>query len=87
MNSSNFGTTDYVVINSNNTLKVCFNKLTYQGSALWVEDSLEKTLPSFVLQFAIILALNRLLFVVAEQYHVPRIVANIFVSAFSTYHH
>jgi len=52
-----------------------------------VEDSLEKTLPSFVLQFAIILALNRLLFVVAEQYHVPRIVANIFVSAFSTYHH
>ncbi|KAL9331382.1 hypothetical protein ACSQ67_000992 [Phaseolus vulgaris] len=78
MNSSNFETTDSIIINSNNTLMVCFNKATYNGSALWLENSLEKTLPSFVLQFAIILALNRLLFVVAEQYHVPRIVANIF---------
>lgn len=82
MNSSDYETTDSIIIDSNNTLKVCFDKSIYPGSALWLENSLEETLPSFVLQFAIILALNRFLFVLAEQCHVPRIVANIFVSAF-----
>ncbi|XP_014491072.1 cation/H(+) antiporter 15-like [Vigna radiata var. radiata] len=78
MNSSDYETTDSIIIDSNNTLKVCFDKSIYPGSALWLENSLEETLPSFVLQFAIILALNRFLFVLAEQCHVPRIVANIF---------
>ncbi|CAJ1921236.1 unnamed protein product [Sphenostylis stenocarpa] len=78
MNSSNFETIDSIIIDLNNDLKACFNRTTYHGSALWLENSVEKTLPSFVLQFAIILALNRFLLVLAELYHVPRIVANIF---------
>lgn len=83
MNSSDFGTNDFILINSNNSLHVCFNSSTYHGSSLWLENSVEKTLPEFVLQFAIILAVNRFLLLVSEQCHVPHIVANIFVSIFS----
>ncbi|TKY62893.1 Cation/H(+) antiporter 15 [Spatholobus suberectus] len=78
MNSSDLETYDSIFINWNDTLQVCFNRTASHGSALWIENSVEKTLPSFVLQFAIILALNRFLLLVSAQYHVPRIVANIF---------
>ncbi|KAK7336269.1 hypothetical protein VNO77_16805 [Canavalia gladiata] len=78
MNSSNSEAYYSIFINSNDTVQVCFNSTVSLGSALWIENSIENTLPAFVLQFAIILSLNRILLLVSAPYHVPRIVANIF---------
>ncbi|KAK7286558.1 hypothetical protein RJT34_21632 [Clitoria ternatea] len=61
----------------NDTVVVCFNRTLSHGSALWIENSLDKTLPLFVLQFAIILGLNRILLRLSELCHAPRSIANI----------
>lgn len=71
----------YVLLtNPNGTEQVCFNRNISHSEAVWVENSVESTLPAFVLQFAVILAVNRLFLILSELFHVPRIVANIFVS-------
>lgn len=71
----------YVLLtNPNGMEQVCFNRNISHSEAVWVENSIESTLPAFVLQFAIILVVNRLFLVLSELFHVPRIVANIFVS-------
>ncbi|XP_045795597.1 cation/H(+) antiporter 15-like isoform X1 [Trifolium pratense] len=58
--------------------QVCYNKTTTHGSTLWRQNSLEQTLPSFVLQLALILSLNRIFLFLSEFCNVPRIVPNIF---------
>ncbi|KAK7396150.1 hypothetical protein VNO78_16951 [Psophocarpus tetragonolobus] len=65
-------------MNSSDTLQVCFNRTTNHGSSLWIENSVERTLPPFALQLAITLSLNRILLLVSQLYHVPPIVAHIF---------
>ncbi|XP_061343336.1 cation/H(+) antiporter 15-like [Gastrolobium bilobum] len=67
-----------IYVYPNKTEKVCFNRPITDGSNLWLESSAETTLPQFVLQFAIILTLNRILLAAAASCHLPRIVANIF---------
>ena len=68
-----------IFINPDKTTEVCFNRTAlHGGSALWIENSLEVTLPTFVLQFALILALNRIFLFLAESCNVPRIVPSIF---------
>ncbi|KAL2320476.1 hypothetical protein Fmac_029445 [Flemingia macrophylla] len=78
MNSSDVESFDPIFTNTNGSRHVCFKRAVSEGYALWIENSLETTLPSFVLQFAIILSLNRILLVLSSFCHVPRIVANIF---------
>lgn len=80
MNSSNV--TYSIIKNPDKTTLVCFNKTLSYGSLLWNENSLEETLPVFVLQFVLILLLNRIFLFVSELCNVPRIVPNIFVSIF-----
>ncbi|XP_027351137.1 cation/H(+) antiporter 15-like [Abrus precatorius] len=77
MNFSNLEANYTIFVNSEDTVPVCFNRTTLHGSALWLENSIENTLPAFGLQFAIVLALNRILLLVSALYHVPRIVPNI----------
>ncbi|CAI8613618.1 unnamed protein product [Vicia faba] len=67
-----------LITNPDNTQRVCFNKIQSHGSSLWIDNALEQTLPAFVLQFALTIALNRALLFLAESCNVPRIVPNIF---------
>ncbi|XP_020211188.1 cation/H(+) antiporter 15 [Cajanus cajan] len=80
MNSSDVETFDPIFTITNRSLHICFKRPASHGSdsALWRENSIEATLPSFALQFAIILSLNRILLLLSSFCHVPRIVANIF---------
>ncbi|KAF7801461.1 cation/H(+) antiporter 15-like [Senna tora] len=61
----------------NSTLEVCFDKQVSYGSGNWLENSLAITIPLFVLQFAIILAFNRICILAAAPLHLPRIVTDL----------
>ncbi|KAJ1433261.1 Sodium/solute symporter superfamily [Sesbania bispinosa] len=61
-----------IVTNGDRTIQVCFNKTVSHGSSLWAENTIDTTLPAFVLQFALVLSLNRIFIIAAESAHVPR---------------
>jgi hypothetical protein len=81
MNSSNV-TYSIITNHDKTTTNVCFYKTTSHSACLWMQNSLEETLPGFVLQLALILLFNRILLFLSEFCKVPRIVPNIFVSIF-----
>ena len=70
--------------NPNNTLQVCFKRPPHHGHGFWTENASETIIPSFVLQLAVLLSLNRIFLFISESYHIPRIVAHIFVSTFQS---